>query len=161
MILEDQVNELTLKTALGDRIIDVDKIPWVPQSEGVWFKPLRFDLSSGAWVNILKVEPRGTLTRHRHTGGSVLAYTLQGQWRYLERSWVAKAGSFIFEPPGDIHTLVVEGDKEMITLFYLQGAVQYFNKNDEIIYQDDLFTKMSRYHNHCNENKIPIVDLCF
>ena len=37
----------------------------------------------------------------------VHGFVLKGRWRYLEHDWVASAGSFVYEPPGEIHTLVV------------------------------------------------------
>jgi outer membrane protease len=44
---------------------------------------------------------------------------LKGKWKYLEHDWVAEAGSYVFEPPGEIHTLVVpEGVDEMVS--YMQ-----------------------------------------
>jgi len=35
---------------------------------------------------------------------------LEGSWRYLEHDWVARKGMYVFEPPGEIHTLVVGSD---------------------------------------------------
>ena len=32
-----------LEMGLPDQAIDADEIPWVPQGDRVWFKPLRFD----------------------------------------------------------------------------------------------------------------------
>jgi quercetin dioxygenase-like cupin family protein len=144
---------------LSDRAIDFDDVPWVPQTDRVWFKPMRFDLARGSWVNLLKVRPGGAVNRHRHSGGQVLAYTIQGTWRYAERDWVAKPGTFVYEPPGDIHTLMVDGEEEMITLFILEGTVQYLDDRDSVIYQDDVFTKLKRYIEYCEENKIPFIDL--
>lgn len=57
--------------------------------------------------------------------------------RYEGREWVAVPGTFIFEPPGDIHTLITE-DEEVVTLFILVGSLQYFDENDQIIGQDDI-----------------------
>jgi hypothetical protein len=51
-----------------------------------------------------------------------------GAWRYLEHDWVAREGSFVYEPPGEIHTLVVDeavGAAEMITFFNIHGAMIY------------------------------------
>jgi anti-sigma factor ChrR (cupin superfamily) len=146
--------------ALPDHAVDSSAIPWVPQAEGVSFKPLRFDLTNGRWINLLKVEAAGKLNRHRH-GGPVIGYVLQGTWRYLERSWVASAGTLVYEPPGDVHTLIVEPGEEMITLFVLEGVVQYLDDEDRVIYQDDIFTKMDRYYAHCRENGIEPQDLKF
>lgn len=155
------LNDFTKSIQIEDRSIDLTKIPWVPQTDRAWFKPVRFDLATGRWINLLRVTPGGAVSRHRHTGGQVLAYTLQGEWRYLERDWVAKPGTFVYEPPGDIHTLVVDGLEEMITLFILEGTVQYLDDNDEILYQDDVFRKLKIYRDYCKESNIPEADLLF
>ena len=130
-----------LEMGLPDQAIHADEIPWVPQGDRVWFKPLRFDRAAGRWVNLLKVTGGGRVNRHRHSGGQVLGYCLQGSWHYLERDWVARPGTFVYEPPGDIHTLVVDGTEEMMTLFLLEGVVQYLDDDDNVLYQDDVFTK--------------------
>jgi len=150
-----------LSMSLPDQAIHSDEIPWVPQAERVWFKPLRFDLTSGRWVNLLKVTGGGIVSRHRHSGGQVLGYCLQGSWRYLERTWVARPGTLIYEPPGDIHTLVVDDAEGMITLFVLEGTVQYLDEDDNLLYQDDIFTKMERYLSYCREQGIEAKDLRF
>ncbi|WCK55984.1 2,4'-dihydroxyacetophenone dioxygenase family protein [Aneurinibacillus sp. Ricciae_BoGa-3] len=159
--MEITLNKFTEMVGLGDQAIDLNEIPWIPQTERSWFKPVRFDLTTGSWINLLKVKPGGKVNRHRHTGGRVLAYTLQGEWRYLERTWEAKPGTFVYEPPGDIHTLVVDGEEDMITLFLLEGSIQYLDDEDNIILQDDVFSKLKRYMEYCEENNLPIKDLKF
>ena len=43
---------------------------------------------------------------------------IKGRWKYLEHDWMAEEGSFVYEPPGEIHTLTVPDDcAEMITFF--------------------------------------------
>ena len=148
-----------LEMALPDQAIDSDKIPWVPQGERVWFKPLRFDLVNGRWINLLKVAGGGKVNRHRHSSGQVLGYCIEGSWRYLERDWVARPGTLVYEPPGDIHTLVVDGAEGMQTLFILEGVIQYLDDDDNIIYQDDVFTKMERYLNFCKAQNIEPLNL--
>lgn len=150
-----------LELGIPDHAISIDDLPWVPQGENVWFKPLRFDIAHGRWVNLLKVTRAGRVNRHRHAGGQVLGYVIQGQWRYLEREWEARVGTFIYEPPGDIHTLVVEGNEEMQTLFILEGVIQYLDDDDNIIYQDDVFSKLDRYLTYCRKNGIEPLDLIF
>jgi 2,4'-dihydroxyacetophenone dioxygenase len=154
-----QVLETILEMGLPDRATNIDQLPWVPQGDRVWFKPLRFDLANGRWVNLLKVTGGGRVNRHRHSGGQVLGYVLQGSWRYLEREWVARPGTFVYEPPGDIHTLVVDGAEEMQTIFLLEGVVQYLDDEDNVIYQDDVFTKLDRYLAHCRKEGIEPLDL--
>ncbi len=156
-----QALETILAMGLPDQAIQSEEIPWVPQGERVWFKPLRFDLTNGRWVNLLKVTGGGRVNRHRHSGGQVLGFCLQGSWHYLERDWVARPGTFVYEPPGDIHTLVVDEAQEMITLFLLEGVVQYLDDDDNVIYQDDVFTKLERYLNFCRQQGIAPQELRF
>lgn len=146
---------------LDDQAIHSDEIPWVPQGDQVWFRPLRFDLQNGRWINLLRVAKQGKVNRHRHSGGQVIGYVIQGSWRYLERDWVARPGTLIWEPPGDIHTLVTEGEEEMLTLFILEGVIQYLDDNDQMISQDDVFTKMERYLAYCQDQGIEPKNLVY
>ncbi|MET3846474.1 MULTISPECIES: 2,4'-dihydroxyacetophenone dioxygenase family protein [unclassified Paenibacillus] len=120
-----------------------------------YFKPLRFDLATGTWIYLFKIKSNQVLTRHRHTGGSVIEYNIQGRWRYEGRHWMAKPGTFIFEPPGDIHTLITE-DEEVITLFILGGSLQYFDQDNQVIGQDDIFTVLKKYRDYCDENGVEV-----
>jgi 2,4'-dihydroxyacetophenone dioxygenase len=157
-----QALQTILEMGLPDKAIQSDSLPWVPQTDRVWFKPLRFDLARGSWINILKVKGGGKVNRHRHSGGQVMGFVIEGSWRYLERQWVARPGTFVYEPPGDIHTLVVDEEVgEMITLFMLEGVIQYLDDNDNIIYQDDMFTKLELYLKYCREHGIEPQDLCY
>ena len=159
-MIDESLKAFTEEVALPDKAINVDELPWVPQGERVWFKPLRFDLTSGRWINLLKVHGSGKVNRHRHTGGQVMGFCIEGSWRYLEREWVARPGTLVYEPPGDIHTLVVdEGVEEMQTLFILEGTVQYIDDEDNLIYQDDVFSKLERYMKFCEEQGIEPLDL--
>ena len=148
-----------MELGLPDQAIQSDEMPWVPQGDRVWFKPLRFDFANGRWVNLLKVTGGGKVNRHRHSGGQVLGFCIRGSWHYLERDWVARPGTFVYEPPGDIHTLIVDDAEDMITLFLLEGVIQYLDDDDNVIYQDDVFTKMERYLTFCREQGIEPQDL--
>ncbi|WNB90894.1 2,4'-dihydroxyacetophenone dioxygenase family protein [Bacillus sp. NEB1478] len=142
---------------LPERVVDTEEMPWIPfeENEVCHFKPIRFDFTRGTWTYLFKIKSNQTLTRHRHTGGSVMGYNLQGRWRYAEKEWIAKPGTFIFEPPGDIHTLITEGE-DVISLFILGGSLQYFDEQDQIIGQDDIFSVYKKYCDYCNEKGMPI-----
>ena len=47
----------------------------------------------------------GLVNRHYHPH-QVFAYTISGKWGYLEHDWIATAGDFVYEAPGEAHTLV-------------------------------------------------------
>jgi 2,4'-dihydroxyacetophenone dioxygenase len=137
-----------------DQAISEEDIPWVPQEPGRWFKPLHFFTSSGTWINLVKMEPGRQIRRHIHAGGSVHAYVLQGSWRYLEHDWTATPGSYVFEPAGGAHTLEVLGDETMITLFIVNGVIQYLDDEGRIVQQDDLGSRRRLYLDYCREHGI-------
>ena len=113
-----------------------DERVWVDLEPNVAFRPLFFDMNSGAHGEVLRVRRGGVLSKHRHPS-PVYGFVLAGQWRYLEHTWVAKAGSFVFEPPGEIHTLTVEDCDEMQTVFFIGGAVLYIDDGDKVVHVED------------------------
>lgn len=117
---------------------------WVPQTECLSFRPLCFCVSQGYYVNLLKFKGGGILGKHRHSS-PVHALTLKGSWGYKEHEWNAKPGTYVFEPPGETHTLVVDEDcEEMITMFHVTGTLLYVGEGDEIIGFDDVFSKLEK-----------------
>lgn len=138
--------DLVLGGVLSDWLKD-DEL-WVPSSETVSFKPILLSISQGYFVNVLRVRQNGILHRHRHAG-PVHALVLRGSWRYLEHDWVAEEGSYIYEPPGDMHTLVVpEGVPEMITWFHNTGGYTYLDENGCPVAVEDIFTKLDAARRH-------------
>ena len=132
--------------------IPEDERVWVPQMESVWFRPLCLNASQGYWVNLLRVRKSGVLTRHRHPA-PVHGLVLRGAWHYLEHPWMAKEGSYVFEPPGETHTQVVPGDvPEMITLFHITGCMIYVDPWGKQTGYEDVFTKITMCRRHYAEN---------
>jgi quercetin dioxygenase-like cupin family protein len=128
-----------------------DERLWVPQADNVWFRPLLLDTVNGQWVNLLRVRKSGMLSRHRHPA-PVYGYVIKGSWRYLEHDWVASEGMFVFEPPGEVHTLVVdEGHDEMITLFHVCGALVYIDEQGAPCGFDDVHVKIDMCRRHFAE----------
>ncbi|CAB9505281.1 Cupin 2, conserved barrel [Seminavis robusta] len=125
-----------------------EELLWVPQTDTVSFRPLCLCTSGGYYVNLLRVKGAGLLSRHRHPG-PVHGHVLKGRWKYLEHDWEAQAGSYVFEPPGEIHTLVVpEGVDEMITLFHVTGSLLYCDVDGNVVGADDVFTKVELAKKH-------------
>lgn len=142
----DALSEIFVKHALPKGVDE--ELLWVPQTESVSFRPLCLCASGGYYVNLLRVRGAGVLSRHRHPG-PVHGHVLKGRWRYLEHDWVAEEGSYVFEPPGEIHTLVVpEGVDEMITLFHVTGSLLYCDVDGNVVGADDVFTKLELAKKH-------------
>lgn len=125
-----------------------DERLWVPTGEGVAFRPLFLSASHGYWTTVTRIRRSGIISRHRHVG-AVHAHTLKGSWNYLEYDWVAQAGSYIFEPPGDVHTLVVDGAQgEMMTVFQIHGAMVYLDDAGVVSGVEDVFTRIDQCRKH-------------
>lgn len=140
------------KDALGEIIvpnaIPEDELLWVPQSDNVWFRPLCLNRSQGYWMNLLRVRGSGVVSRHRHPQ-AVHGLVLKGRWHYLEHDWFAEEGGYVFEPPGETHTLVVpEGVEEMITFFQVNGVMCYVDPWGKVLGFEDVFTKIDLCRRH-------------
>jgi quercetin dioxygenase-like cupin family protein len=132
------VDDLALSGALD--LDGGDEQEWAPQSEDVAFRPLILNVTAGYYVNLLRVRASDVLSRHRHSG-PVHAFTLRGEWHYLEHDWIAKTGDYVFEPPGETHTLVVpEYVSEMITLFHVTGGYTDVDPSGNALGYEDVFT---------------------
>jgi quercetin dioxygenase-like cupin family protein len=138
----DAIPEIAI-TALPE-----DERVWVPQMKDVWFRPLLLNTVAGQWCNLLRVRRAGILTRHLHPS-PVHGYVIKGSWRYLEHNWVAKEGDYVFEPPGEIHTLTVPDDcPEMITFFNISGCMIYLDADNRQTGIEDVFTKIDLCRAH-------------
>jgi 2,4'-dihydroxyacetophenone dioxygenase len=81
----------------------------------------------------------------------VHAFTLKGSWRYLEHDWVAGEGTFVYEPPGEIHTLQADPTTGMTTFFVTRGALIYADQSGRQIGYEDVFTRLARFRRHLAE----------
>ncbi|MEX2519171.1 MAG: 2,4'-dihydroxyacetophenone dioxygenase family protein [Paracoccaceae bacterium] len=137
-----------LEEIVVPQAIPEDERVWVPQAENVWFRPLCLNRSQGYWTNLLRVRKAGVLSRHRHPQ-QVHGFVLKGRWRYLEHDWTAEAGSYVFEPPGETHTLYVPEDvEEMITFFQVNGVMYYVDPQGGFLGYEDVFTKIDNCRAH-------------
>jgi hypothetical protein len=142
----------TLRPEIALAAIPEDERVWVPQAPGVEFRPLFLNTVIGQWLNLLRVRRSGIISRHRHPG-AVFGYVLTGKWHYYEHPWVAEAGHFVYEPPGEIHTLAVPEDcDEMITFFNISGAMIYVDEAGHQIGYEDVYTKIDMCRAHYAAN---------
>ena len=140
-----------IRPEIAEQAIPDDERVWVPQAKDVWFRPLLLNTVTGSWCNLLRVRKTGVLSRHIHPSW-VTGYVIRGAWRYLEHDWVAREGAFVYEPPGEIHTLVVDPPAdEMITFFNIHGAMVYLDEKGEVTGYEDVLTKIDMCRKHYTE----------
>lgn len=102
---------------------DDDERLYVPFTDTVSSRPLWISPARNMWCDILRAKGAGLVNRHYHPH-QVFAYTISGKWGYLEHEWTATAGDFVYESPGEGHTLVAyEHEQPMKVFFIVQGPL--------------------------------------
>ena len=138
------LNEIFIQDAFAND----DERLWMQMTPYSWSRPLCLNASQGYWVHLSKFRGDGVVSCHRHPA-PVHGFIIKGGWRYLEHDWVATEGSYIFEPPGDIHTLVALPEvEESITLFHNTGALIYCDVDGNTKGYADVFTRIDGYAKH-------------
>ena len=108
-----------------------DERYYVPLTETVGTRPLFISPTQNRWCDILRSTGAGLVNRHYHPQ-QVFAYTISGKWGYLEHDWVATAGDFVYEAPGEAHTLVAyESEEPMLVHFNVTGPLIWLDENGE------------------------------
>lgn len=125
------------------RHVKIEAIPWANWIL-VEVKLLRVAEDGSSYTLLTRMPPGTRLPKHRHLG-PVTGYTIEGRWRYLEYDWTAGPGSFIYEPPGSVHTLVVEGDETALVLFEITGGLVLFDEHDNVVGFEDAESARERY----------------
>ena len=100
--------------------IGADELPFVDMGGGNLLKVLQVDEQAGLWIIENVFQAGFEVPTHRHTG-PVWGYTAAGAWKYKEYDYVNRAGSFLFEPAGSVHTLqCIEDDSRV--WFHMHGV---------------------------------------
>lgn len=106
---------------------------YVPLSETVSSRPLWISPAQNRWCDILYASGPGLVNRHYHPH-QVFAYTISGRWGYLEHDWIATAGDYVYEPPGEGHTLVAyESEEPMRVQFNVTGPLIWLDEEGEAV----------------------------
>jgi len=86
------------------------ELPFVDLGDGSKFKVLQVKEGEGLWIVENVFRAGYAVQTHKHTG-PVWGYTTRGAWKYREYDYVNRAGSFLYERAGSLHTLqCVEDD---------------------------------------------------
>ena len=97
-----------------------EELPFVDIGDGNKLKVLQVKRGEGLWIIENVFQGGYEVQTHKHTG-PVWGYTVSGAWKYKEYDYVNRAGSFLYEPAGSIHTLqCVEDDTRV--WFHMYGS---------------------------------------
>ncbi len=133
--------------------IGADELPFVDFGGGNMLKVLQVHEKEGLWI-IENIFRRGyVLNRHRHTG-PVFAYTTSGAWKYQEYDYINRAGSFLFEPAGSIHTLECLEDNTRVW-FQMYGVNLDLDEAGNVINVSDGAAALRGYRYMCQAAGLP------
>lgn len=121
---------------------------YVPFTDTVGSRPLWISPSQNRWCDVLMAKGPGLVNRHYHPQ-QVFGFTISGKWGYLEHDWVATAGDFVYEAPGEAHTLVAfEHDEPMRVHFNVTGPLIWLDEHGEPSGHFDAFTYIDLCREH-------------
>lgn len=95
-------------------------IPWVEIGGGNKMRLLQVRPNEGLWIIENIFQTGFAVQTHKHSG-PVWGYTTSGAWKYAEYDYVNRAGSFLYEPAGSVHTLVCVEDNTQVW-FHMYGV---------------------------------------
>ncbi|KAA1189634.1 cupin [Pseudohalioglobus sediminis] len=130
-----------------------DDLPFVDIGDGSMLKVLQVKRGEGLWIieNIFKAGYE--VEKHKHTG-PVWGYTTSGAWKYKEYDYVNRAGSFLYEPAGSVHTLqCIEDDTRV--WFHMHGSNINLDADDNITSVVDGELTLEFYYAMCEAQGLP------
>ena len=130
-----------------------EALPFVDTGGGVELQLVQVDLAAGVWTVRTRFAAGVTIQTHKHTG-AVHAFTLAGSWHSIEYpNDVNKAGSYLFEPAGSVHTLHVPEDNAGVTdaWFVIHGANLHLDEAGNIVSLTDAHSVLARYRDLCRQ----------
>jgi len=143
-------------------VLDTDELPFADNFlgyEGVRLKVLLADVEGACYVVRIRFAPGVQLMTHLHTG-TVHAFTLAGEWGYLEYpdSEPSRAGSYLYEPAGSTHTLKVSDDctEETDVIFISYGAMVIYDEEGNIVAARDAAAERDDYVAALREQGKPV-----
>jgi len=128
-------------------------MPWVEIGDGSKLKVLQVHPKEGLWIveNIFMAGME--VQKHKHTG-PVWGYTTSGAWKYKEYDYVNRAGSFLYEPAGSIHTLqCIEDDTHV--WFHMYGSNLNLAEDGSVESVTDGASALAGYYALCEAQGFP------
>lgn len=133
--------------------VGVDDLPFVEIGDGNKLKVIQVDERQGLWIVENIFQSGFVVQTHKHTG-PVYAYTTSGAWKYEEYDYVNRAGSFLFEPAGSVHTLRCIEDGTRVW-FQMYGANLNLDDAGEIVSVSDGAGTLDAYYALCEAEGLP------
>ncbi len=130
-----------------------DEMPFVDIGGANMLKVLQVKEGEGLWIVENVFQAGFAVQTHRHTG-PVWGYTTSGAWKYKESEYVNRAGSFLYEPAGSIHTLTcIEDDTKV--WFHMYGVNLNLDADGNVDSITDGTSSLAAYYALCEAQGLP------
>jgi quercetin dioxygenase-like cupin family protein len=133
--------------------VGADELPWADIGGGSKLKVLQVKEQEGLWIVANIFQAGYEVQKHRHTG-PVWGYTVSGAWKYKEYDYVNRAGSFLYEPAGSVHTLQCVEDDTLVW-FHMYGANLNLDADDNVESVTDGAGTLAAYYALCEAEGLP------
>ncbi len=145
---------MTLAEAIPTAVhVGADELPWADIGGGSRLKVLQVKEKEGLWIVQNRFQAGYEVQTHRHTG-PVWGYTVSGAWKYKEYDYVNRAGSFLYEPAGSVHTLQCIED-ETLVWFHMYGANLNLDADGNVESVIDGASALAAYYALCEAQGLP------
>ena len=131
-------------------------LPMVKIGPGLSVQLQQVDFDHNIRVTRALLDPGVRLRKHIHTG-HVFAWTLAGTWKYIEYPESSVANSYLYEPAGSAHTLLVPEDstEPADVIFIVHGSNLELDDRDNIVGVTDAAAIARAYLLACRELGLP------
>ena len=129
------------------------ELPFVDLGDGSKFKVIQVKEGEGLWIVENVFQAGYEVQTHKHTG-PVWGYTTSGAWKYAEYEYVNRAGSFLYEPAGSIHTLQCIEDGTHVW-FHMYGSNLNLDADGNVESVADGATALKGYYAMCEAQGLP------
>jgi 2,4'-dihydroxyacetophenone dioxygenase len=135
-------------------------LPMVAIGPGIRIQLLQVDFDHNIRITRALLDPGMRLRPHLHTG-HVFAWTLGGTWKYVEYPESSVANSYLYEPAGSTHTLVVPEDaaEAADVVFIVHGSNLELDESGAIVGVTDAAAIARAYLGACRELGLPRPDV--
>lgn len=109
----------------GGVVIDTNAMEWRELAPGVSIKVLRLKRETEEWTVMFRCEAGAVLPAHQHLGDAEI-YNLEGAG-YHEQTGPFKAGDYVFETDGSMHSPLVF-TQQVMHIMFAKGPSQFFDE---------------------------------
>ena len=133
--------------------VGANDLPFIDIGDGSQLKVLQVKRGEGLWIIENIFQAGYEVEKHKHTG-PVWGYTTSGAWKYKEYDYVNRAGSFLYEPAGSVHTLQCIEDNTRVW-FQMYGSNINLDAGGNITSVVDGQLTLDFYLAMCEEQGLP------